>query len=58
MSNKDILFDLLEEEEFDWTPSGSNCDPADDVHLLCPMCFEKNGNHAIDCPEAETSIWE
>lgn len=45
-----ILFDLIDEEELEWVPSGTNNDVADDTICICPYCLTPNHQHKKDCP--------
>lgn len=49
----DILFDPIDDEEFEWAPSGFNYDTADNVHEICPCCLMHNGEHDKKCPMIE-----
>lgn len=54
MKNKlDILFDPIDNEEFEWKPSGYNDDTADNINHICPCCLVPNGEHDKKCPMLE-----
>lgn len=49
MSKPEILFDPIDDEEFEWQPSGQNDDSADTVTTICSCCLRPNGQHDIWC---------
>lgn len=53
VNKPEILFDQIDDEEFEWQPSGHNYDDADDVDHICPCCLMPNGGHDKNCPSLE-----
>lgn len=53
MREPNILFDPIDDEVFEWTPSGTNYDTADNIDNVCPCCLLPNGKHDKNCPMLE-----